>query len=283
MTELSIGYLNEYKNKSLSESEITNGDKIYRIGLESFKLILEKPLWEAFLKSIIIITTSKSDKEMAVFFAKDRWAINQSEIEKHEIIKNVKKWTEFKSVLEKNRIIDTLMFFGHGFPGGISIGGQSKHIGSFARDFGEIKPQIKSVIFNGCNIGKDPESLFQFAKSFKTIYLEGFNHFWVTLPIDINRKNLKEKYSEYGGYFIPGTPSIEDLIKNKKALPKMIFAEWFRLNRDSADLPPKGEDRSKFKKRKDAEREEIKTEFSSSHRVLIDNVFRKIIINVSYG
>jgi hypothetical protein len=217
-----------------------------------------------------LLITDAKDKEVKKWgelYA--RYALKGAEV------KYTNSWNELLMVLEKYETIRQLVLFMHGTPGSLVIGDVNRGLESIAAEWKDRRlPKVNDQIdFEACSVGEGADKVVEFARLFKAPRFTAWNHFHVIgeMRVDIPKnpdaeslKQLKQKLARLSTYFIPGTPSAEDLTSQRPS-KHTLGVEWFREDLSREQLPelrnPPGDtDRKTFKPRRSAIEKKIKSD-----------------------
>jgi hypothetical protein len=143
--------------------------------------------------------------------------------------------------------IEHLILMFHGAPGAIEVGTWMS-LNDVAKLFSTNIPTIHEITFEGCNIARGPDTMVPFGLLFNASRVNAWNHFWVTcvteviIGRDTDVAALNSQLAKFRGYFLPNTPTLEDLAKNPGSY--VVVAEWFREDLSDEPIPeapPPGE------------------------------------------
>ena len=215
-----------------------------------------------------LLITDAKDKEVKKWgelYA--RYALKGAEV------KYTNSWNELLMVLEKYENIRQLVLFVHGTPGSLGIGDVYRDLDSIATEWKDRRlPKVKDQIdFEACSVGEGADKVVEFAKLFKAPRFTAWNHFHiigemrVEIPKNADGTSLKQMLARVSAYFIPGTPSAEDLLARRRPSTHILGLEWFREDFSNQQLPelrnPPGDtDRKTFKPRSSANELKIKSD-----------------------
>gem|GEM_PF-2647582 len=185
---------------------------------------------------IVIITTQEFVVEMK---------IRKRQTYKGAKLIIVNSWGELAEELQKYKTIQRLILCFHGGPGALKIGRQYEDLNEVKKYFDKKIPFVKQINFESCNVGRDPVLIIPFANLFKASKITAWNHFTVSIiqkvkvnkDINKTRTELELTMKRFKGYFAPGTPTIDELIK-RPAGEYLLLVEWFRDDFNNTVLPP---------------------------------------------
>ena len=194
---------------------------------------------QALKKVRVLLVTYPADKFLAPVFARQVLKLKGREIA--ENVRQVNSWQELAKLLQEYESIERLVLLFHGTPGSLLIGEELKDLDKVGDIFRGHRPKVNRIDFEACNVGRGADKLVPFAKLFTASKVTGWNHSWITKPVEIKiYKNtevqaLERILGRYKGYLLKGSPTASELMR--KPGKHTLIAEWFRLELSDEELP----------------------------------------------
>jgi hypothetical protein len=211
--------------------------------------------------------------------------------------RNVNSWEELSVELHKYQSIEQVVLYFHGTPGSLIIGGDPRDLDKVSNLFLAPNPKIKQIDLDACSVGEAPDKLVPFARIFGASTITAWTYFHVGKPEkfdvprgDVDLSVLRTKYADHKDYFLPGTPTFDEMARNPSTYN--LGVEWFRIDLRDDPLPPAPgpgglDQRGKtFKRRSDAKPRRINSDKAKELRELYkskgpDVPFEQVIITIT--
>ena len=187
-------------------------------------------------KLIVTDATDTRLKKVAPIYARQVLRVKKTEVKK------VNSWQELSKLLQEYKSIEQLVLMFHGTPGSLIISDEHKSLSEVNDIFAGQNPNIKQIDFEGCSVGEGADELVPFARLFNSSKVTAWNHFWINqifevdIPKDVDVEVLEGQIAQYKGYFLSGTPTLDELAK--KPGKHTLVVEWFRNDFNEDPLPP---------------------------------------------
>lgn len=156
------------------------------------------------------------------------------------------EWSVVVKEMKKYKRIKTLILASHGVPGQIVFTNNIllSEVGSWFMNNNESEaPRIETINIEGCNIGDDVVSLYEFGKFFSASVISGYNMYY-----NVNQRIFDSDQVEVvenalkpiKPFLISGQPdTASEIVKLKKKV--VLYYEWFSYSQES-DLPSEEQD-----------------------------------------
>ena len=186
---------------------------------------------------VLLVTANYDDKLLSQASLYAKYPLKGAKI------RTVGSWEELASLLEEYKSIDRLVFYFHGIPGALLVGGVGEDLNKVGEKYfkGKKVPKVGRLDLEACSVAETPEKVVPFGKLFNAGSVTAWNYFHVGMKVNVDVPSgvdvtkLEKVLTPFKGYLLENTPSAAEMAK--KPGKYEIGVEWFRDDLDDDPLP----------------------------------------------